>query len=96
LECSDLTKATSTLEIPYYNHKDIIVYKVIIRFHQFEKKEKFYIQKNTKSGDPILTVFIGERSLAVVEVTPNFAMSYDGADLSYLEEIIVQMDEKVI
>jgi hypothetical protein len=87
-------KGTSTLEIPYYNHLDDAIYKLIIRFHEIDKKEKFYIQKNTNDGTPFIVHYIGERTLTVTEVTPKWAMSFDIADLSYFERIILRMEKK--
>lgn len=87
----NLIRCVQTFEIPYYNNLDIEVLKIIVRFFEIEKTEKWYIQVNSEEGHPILTTFIKELN-SEISIPMAFRMTQiDFMDIEWIEKIIKQI-----
>jgi hypothetical protein len=82
----------STINIPYLNHNDIIIYEVILRYSENIKKEKLYIQKNNENGDPFITHYYGQREVEYDIHNQFFLNQFQYGDLSYFEKLILEID----
>lgn len=82
-----------TFDFSYFNNQDIPIFKVIIRYFEVEKKEKWYIQINLNDGTPKYTTFVKEL-ICEQEMHVTFKMDQlNYADITWLEKIIKQIIE---
>jgi hypothetical protein len=90
----DLMNCIQTFDFSYFNNEDIPIFKVIMRYLEIEKKEKWYIQINLNDGTPHFTSFVNE-FLCEQEMPVPFKMSQlDYADITWVEKIIKQIIDK--
>lgn len=75
--------------IPYFDEKNIEKYKIILRQHLSLATEKWYVQINSNTGEPLATYFVEKRSITSYLQTPFRLTSLDFIeDLSSIEKII--------
>jgi hypothetical protein len=81
-----------SIELPYYDHKRIERFKLIIRRDHDSGHEKIYIQKNLINGQPFLVKFIGERDYLFKGQLTSYLMRLQFADFIDIEKEIKKLD----
>ena len=89
-----LASGIQTVYFSYFNSKDIPLFKVILRYYEVEKKEKWYIQINLNDGTPHFTTFVNELVYEQEMSVTSKMFQLDYADITWLEKIIKQIIEK--
>lgn len=75
--------------IPYFDEMNIERYKIILRQHLSLATEKWYIQINSNTGEPLATYFVEKRNITSYLQTPFRLTSLDFIEnLSSIEKII--------
>lgn len=83
------------IKVPYLNHKNIVVYRAVFRIDDYRKTDRLYIEINSKEGNPFISKYVGERPLTFDIKSPRFMMGFQFTDLSAVEEIILEIDNKI-
>jgi hypothetical protein len=89
----NIASGIQTFYFTYFNSEDIPLFKVILRYLEVEKKEKWYIQINLNDGTPYFTTFVNEFICVQKVSVPSKMMQLDYADITWLEKIIKQIIE---
>lgn len=84
----------TSIELPYYDYRNIERYKIIIRRNHDSGHEKIYIQKNLINGQPFLVKIIGEREYFYKGPLTSYLMGLQFADFTWLEKEIKKLDCK--
>lgn len=87
----DYKNCITTFEIPYFDNNNIKRFVVITRHLEILKKEKWYIQVNSKEGLPFLTTFIKELELKNNWPAPFQITQLDFSNITWVEKIIKQI-----
>jgi hypothetical protein len=91
----NLRNCISIIEIPYLNHANIPIYKIIFRLDEITKYEKLFIQINSDKGIPLICKYLGERPYNRFDQKSSLKLlGYEFADLSAIEKIIYQIETK--
>ena len=83
-----LKSCVAFIKIPYLDHNNNTIYEVIFRLDEVTKTEKLFIQINSSTGEPIITKIVGERPISADHISTQRMMSYEFADMSFIEKII--------
>ncbi len=87
----DYMNGVKTFEIPYFDNNNIKLFVVINRQLDVLKKERWYIQVNSKDGLPFLTTFIKEFDLMNDLPVPFQMSKLDFGNITWIEKIIKQI-----
>jgi hypothetical protein len=88
---NDILSGIHTYNFSYFDSNNTAVFKIILRYLEFEKLEKWYVQINLKDGTPSFTTFLKE-SVNESKLSVTTRMSdIDFSNFEWLEKTISQI-----
>lgn len=91
----NLMNGIQTFHFSYFDSEDIPKFKVIIRYIEREKKEKWYIQVNSSNGTPYFTTFVNEFFCESTISALSKMAQLDFGNITWIEKIIKKIiDQK--
>lgn len=91
----EVKSAKTTIEIPYFDHKKTIRYKIIFNRNQFKKIEQIYINRYRTDGTLSQIFFVAERELLNDTIDQKVLWAYEFSEYPNLERIILSIDTKI-
>lgn len=82
-----------TIEIPYFDHKQIIRYKILFIRDHFKLNEQIFINRFRADGSQYQLFFIAKRTITNQEVDQRVMWQYEFSEYPNLERIILSIDE---
>jgi hypothetical protein len=89
----DIKNCIQTLHFKYFDHNNIALFEVVLRYSEVKKSEKWYIQVNLEDGSPYLTTLIKESEVESELPVPFKMNRLDFSDVSWIEKVIKKIIE---
>ena len=87
----DIFNELQTHDVPYYNSKNIEVFKILVRYWENLGCERWYLQENAPNGNPIRTLFLAERQTEVMVDMHSKATQINFMDVSWAEKLMKEI-----